>query len=102
MNERAKPWLVKYDGTCSRCGTVRHRGEPTSWDRASHTMRCTQCPDDSELTVDHGSAGGSAHREYERRMAKRDAAAREKWGRQLGGMVLALTDAPTSTRAWSI
>jgi hypothetical protein len=35
-------------------------------------------------------------------MAKRDAAARQKWGNRLGGVVLALTDAPASTRAWSI
>jgi hypothetical protein len=35
-------------------------------------------------------------------MAKRDAAARDKWGKRLGGVVLALTDAPMSTRAWSI
>ena len=34
-------------------------------------------------------------------MAKRDARARDKWGTRVGGLVLALTDAPGTTKAWA-
>ena len=47
-------------------------------------------------------AGASAIREYERRMANPLRYARDKWGNHLGGVVLALTDAPVTTRAWKI
>lgn len=46
-------------------------------------------------------AGGSAQREHDRRAAKREAATRERFGNRLGGVVLALTDEPQSTRAWA-
>jgi hypothetical protein len=65
-------------------------------------MHCIECPTVGESAIAPGLAGGSAQREYERRMTNRDAAAREKWGDRIGGVVLALTDAPSSTRAWAI
>jgi hypothetical protein len=102
MSDVSNPWRVKYDGACSRCGAPLLRGEPAIWERATRTIRCIECPTGGEALLDTGSAGDSARREYERRMAKRDVAAREKWGDRLGGVVLALTDAPISTRAWSI
>ncbi len=45
--------------------------------------------------------GASARREYERRVAKRDADARVKFGR-FAGLALALTGEPQSTRAWAV
>lgn len=46
-----------------------------------------------------GVAGASARREHQRRQAKREAAVRTKHPR-IGGLILALTDEPQSTRAW--
>ncbi len=46
-----------------------------------------------------GVAGASARREHQRRQTKRDAAVRTKHPR-VGGLILALTDEPQSTRAW--
>ena len=48
-----------------------------------------------------GVAGGSARREYERRAARREAEVRGAHPR-IGGLILALTDEPQSTRAWGV
>jgi hypothetical protein len=49
-----------------------------------------------------GHAGASARREYERRVAKRDAAIDQRWGPRFGRVVRAITVEPQSTRAWGI
>ncbi len=51
---------------------------------------------------DPGVAGGPARREYERRIASREARTRDRFGHRLGGLILALTSEPQSTRAWAI
>lgn len=84
-------WLVKYDGVCARCATPLLRGSPAVWDRASRTMRCIECPAIPDVAppppVDVGEAGASARREYERRVAKRDAVIEQRWGRPFGRVV---------------
>ena len=45
-------------------------------------------------------AGGSAQREHDRRSQKREEAIRSRHPR-LGGLILALTDDPVSTRVWA-
>lgn len=54
-----------------------------------------------EPPIDLGVAGGSARREYERRVAGREARVKDRFGRRLGGVILALSDEPQSTRAWA-
>lgn len=100
------PWRVKYDGTCACCGAVLARGTPAVWDRASRTMRCIECPTAkhavAEPAIEVGVAGGSARAEYERRVAKRDAALTKRWGTGLAAKVVrAVTSEPQSTRAWA-
>jgi len=46
------------------------------------------------------AAGGSAQREYDKRRQRREAAVRSRHPR-LGGLVLALSQQPTSTRVWA-
>ncbi|MEO6700107.1 MAG: nuclease-related domain-containing protein [Jatrophihabitantaceae bacterium] len=53
----------------------------------------------SEVVVASGTAGASARREHERRVAKREARIRAAHPR-LGGLILAVSDEPQSTRAW--
>jgi hypothetical protein len=105
MVDATPPWHVKYEGPCARCGRPLMKGEVAIWDRGKRQMRCIECPSVessiAEPGIDVGIAGGSARREYERRLAKRDDAVRDKFGR-LGGVVLALTAEPQSTRAWAI
>ena len=52
-----------------------------------------------EVPVASGTAGASARREHERRVAKRDARIRAAYPR-LGGLILAVSDEPQSIRAW--
>ncbi len=59
-------------------------------------------PPDDDPAFDPGIPGGSSRRKHERLVAKRDAETRDRWGRRLGGVVLALTDEPQSSRAWAI
>lgn len=97
-------WRVKYDGVCSRCGVALRAGEVAVYDRPTRTIHCVRCPtpEDAELpAIDAGVAGRSARKEHERRAAKREAAVRGRWGDRLGGVVLAITDEPQSTRAWA-
>ncbi len=49
--------------------------------------------------IDPGTPGASARREYERRQAARETRIREKHPK-LGGLILAVTDEPQSTKAW--
>jgi hypothetical protein len=49
---------------------------------------------------DAGNAGESARREYHRRKDQREARVRERHPR-LGGLILALSDEPQSTKAWA-
>ena len=96
---------VKYDGVCSRCGIVLRTGEVAVHDRATRTIHGVSCPTapaPEPLDFDAGVAGRSARLEHERRAAKREAAVRDRWGNRLGGVVLALTDEPQSTKAWAI
>jgi hypothetical protein len=57
--------------------------------------------DDVAALLDTVSPGASLQREYDRRVAKRDARVRSKHPR-IGGLLLALTDEPASTRAFKV
>jgi len=50
--------------------------------------------------IERGKPGASAARQFTRRHERREAEARKRWGR-LGGLYLAITDDPQSTRAWA-
>ena len=39
-----RPWFVKYDGPCSKCGTTLTKGTEAIWDQSVHRMRCLECP----------------------------------------------------------
>jgi hypothetical protein len=100
----AGSWQVKYDGVCARCGAALHAGEVAIYERSTHSMRCVQCPtqpsSSDALEVDAGIAGASARREFHHRTANREARVHARFGRRLGGVLLAITDDPQSTRAW--
>lgn len=98
-------WRVKYDGACSRCGTVLRAGQVAVYERATRTIHCISCPTapaPEPPEIDAGVAGRSARLEHERRAAKRQTAVKERWGNRIGGVVLALTDEAQSTRAWAV
>jgi hypothetical protein len=93
------------------CGSVLAVGEQAAWDRATRAVWCLPCaqpllagaaatPSPTEPTpIELGVAGGSAQQEFDRRHSKREDRIREAHPR-LGGLILALSDDPQSTRAW--
>ena len=102
---------LRYAGTCHRCGVALPAGTDAVYHPAAKTVRCVECraahaaADEESLdeadpaTIDPGTPGASARREFERRHAKREDRIRARYPR-LGGLLLALSDDPQSTRAW--
>jgi hypothetical protein len=79
-------------------------GVEALYDVATRSVRCIACPEGGQaanVRIETGIAGASAEREYDRRVARRDVRTKDRFGRRLGGVILALTDEPASTRAWS-
>jgi hypothetical protein len=99
-------WIVKTDGACFKCGTLLAAGTEAVWERGVRRMRCVECPPSAyPAPLPHrpesGRAGASAQREYERLLAKREAANTEKWGDRVGGWVNRLGTVPQTTTAWA-
>jgi len=107
MDEPVKPWRVRYDGSCSRCGTPLRRGTPAVWDRQAHKMFCIECPAAAPTPevapVDHGVAGQSARAKYDRLKAWREADLDSRFGTGfLRKVVKAVAVEPQSIAAWGI
>lgn len=88
---------LRYASSCRLCGETLPAGRDAVYERATRTVRCVNCPSAAESVAD--VAGGSARREYERRKSARETRIRSNHPK-LGGLILALTDEPQSTRAW--
>ena len=97
-----KMMSLRYAGTCSACGIGLPAGARAAYDRASRTVNCAQCSTlvTDDLIFEAGTAGASALREFEKRKDKRETRIRAQHP-HLGGVILALTDEPQRTRAWS-
>ncbi|PKI89938.1 NERD domain protein [Actinomycetales bacterium SN12] len=117
---------LRFDGVCHLCGTVLPAGTQAVYERAARRVRCVSCrpaatPAPAEaapawsapfeqirtaseralepVEIDEGTAGASARREYERRRDSREQRNRSNHPK-LGGLILALSDEPASTRSW--
>jgi hypothetical protein len=119
MSEGAdeKQMRLRYAGVCRVCDAELAARVEAIYERSTKTVRCLDCspttgspgpalveegaprPSRNPETVDTGTPGASARREYERRKAKREVRIREKHPK-LGGLILAVTDEPQSTTAW--
>ena len=106
---------LRYAGTCRVCQVEIPARAEAVYERATKSVRCFE--HDSTSTgnrvlpenqpapgdvpdVDVGVAGASARREFDRRRQAREDRVRTKHPK-LGGLLLALSDDPTTTRAWS-
>jgi hypothetical protein len=125
-----KRMRLRFAGVCRVCGLQLPAGSWAMYERPTKSVRCEVCPtlaraptveqavavpdpsgregipsDDSvDVPLEQAAAdvaGASARREFERRHAAREARIRAKHPR-LGGLMLALSDDPQSTRAWGI
>ena len=93
-----KRMRLRYAGTCRLCAEPLPAGTDAVYERSTKTVRCIDCATDAAAVPD--TAGGSARREYERRKGDREQRVRAAHPK-LGGLILALTDDPQSTRAWA-
>jgi hypothetical protein len=115
MSEGAdeKRMKLRYAGVCRVCEAELSARVEAIYERSTKTVRCLDCSPTSSVVevraqraskpqtvpIDPGTPGASARREYERRQAKREARVRERHPK-LGGLILAVTDEPQSTKAW--
>jgi hypothetical protein len=113
---------LRYAGVCRVCDAELQARVEAIYERSTKTVRCVTCSpgahpllEDSPTQplveegaprlsrnpepIDPGTPGASARREYERRQAKCETRIREKHPK-LGGLILAVTDEPQSTKAW--
>lgn len=93
-----KRMRLRYAGTCRLCTWQLSAGEEAVYERGSRAVRCLDCAVGATKS-DPGLAGASARREYERRLDDREQRIRTDHPK-LGGLILALTDDPQSTKAW--
>ena len=107
---------LRYAGRCRVCDAELPARSEAIYERSTKTVRCVSHDlragetadvqvgslDPAGLAVvDAGSAGASARREFERRKAKREERIRAKHPK-LGGLILAVSDEPQSTKAWAV
>ncbi len=120
-DDTEKTMRLRYAGRCRLCAAALAAGTTAVYDRATRTVRCVACRQDDAQDdaqddscpvgesvgaqgtgpVDPGTAGASAAREYQRRSERREQRIRAAHPR-LGGLILAVTEEPQSTRAWAI
>jgi len=97
-----KRMRLRYAGTCRVCGTELPAEVEAIYERPSKTVRCLEheAPErQAPGTLDAGTPGSSARREFNRRKAAREERIRSKHPK-LGSLILALSDEPQSTTAW--
>lgn len=116
---------LRRPDTCVDCSTALPVGTRAVWDATSRTVRCLNCADarsatsparlagaeaqqlapaeqrpaQDEIPPPRNAGGASAQREYERRSQRREQQIRSQHPK-LGGLILALTNEPASTRVW--
>lgn len=110
-----KRMKLRFQGVCRVCGVELAARQEAIYERASKSVRCVECPTAAAVTGEArreieaeadsaadecGTAGASAQREYERRKTKREGQIRARHPK-LGGLILALSDDPQSTKAWA-
>jgi hypothetical protein len=90
---------IRRPGDCVVCRRPLAVGEEAIWNRDSRTLTCLACAAPPPPAVTEGQAGTSALREYERRHAKREQYARDRFG-GFGVFLSRVIDEPQSTKSW--
>ncbi len=111
-----KVLTLRRPDECSTCCTALDAGTRAVWDPAQRQVRCLPCHEGRAARIDAPQAlpaeptavlpeqprvgGASAQREYDRRSARREQQIRTQHPK-LGGLLLALSKEPASTRVWA-
>jgi hypothetical protein len=99
--------------TCVSCGVSLEAGTRAEWNPIAKSVTCLSCRKQppaetaraappAPADLERGSPGASARHRYERLHDKREQQVKQRLGRRLGGLYLALSDDPQSTRAWGV
>ena len=93
---------LRYAGRCTLCGVELAKGAEALYHAETQTVRCVTCerPQSGPANAVVGSAGKSAHEEYLKRRAAREAHVKGQLGNLLGGIALTIAGESQSTRAW--
>jgi hypothetical protein len=104
---------LRYAGTCRSCDKPVAAGQWAVHHRDAKQVECLECaervstastsaqPQLEQQQAGSGTAGASARREHQRRVAKREQRVRAAHP-HIGGFLLAISDEPQSTRAWAV
>jgi len=95
--DTARRLQLRYAGRCGSCSASLPVGANAFYDPASKMVYCLNC---DVTEVESGVAGASARRENERRTSARESRIRSAHPK-LGGLILALSDDPQSTKSWA-
>jgi len=107
LDPAEKRMRLRYPGTCRVCGLELPARAEAIYDRSTKTVRCVaheaRATDEPPVVdlIEHGTAGASARREFQRRKDSREERIRANHPR-LGGFILAVTDEQQSTKAWDL
>lgn len=113
---------LRRPDACGTCGSALAVGDRAGWDASARTVHCLVCIEPAigeapqaalalavpapvrsaphQPTVPQQRAGASAQREFEKRSNRREQRIRSAHPK-LGGLILALSNDPTSTRVWA-
>lgn len=114
MASSLKRLKLRRPDICAGCATDLAVGAEACWDRQARVTRCLACvkgttavalepgvtPERGHTEIQLSAPGASLEREYAKRVAARDQRVRERHPR-IGGLLLALTDEPASTRVFA-
>jgi hypothetical protein len=96
---------LRYAATCSQCAAALPPKTRAAWNKERREATCEACLSEptilpaEEVVLDRGRPGASAALEGKRRREKREARINAAYPK-IGKFLLAVTDAPQSTRAW--
>ncbi len=94
---------LRSAGSCRLCVRAHGAGAEAIYERARKAIRCVECDKPAveapPVEAVGGEARASARRGYERRRDAREQRIRGEHPK-LGGLILALSDDPQSTKAW--
>jgi Nuclease-related domain len=98
---------LRYAARCASCDVELAPMSEAHWDKESGTATCRACFDlrqplvSTKTVLERGVPGASAAREWTKRHDRREAGARERFGR-LSGLYLTFNPDPQSTQAWAV
>jgi hypothetical protein len=98
-----KTMRLRYAGICRDCQRDLAVGTVAVYDLTTRTVHCVTCTETGNGTYEPivtGRAGASAAKKYQQLHDAREKRIREAHPK-LGGLILALSDDPQSTKAWA-